>query len=65
MEEDDLQEFDELPKEEKIEVLRSLAEELDVHPGNLEDVGIQGEFTIRVLDEDGEEKRVETEKFKY
>lgn len=66
MAEDDeeLREFGNLSKEEKMDLLRRLSDQLDVEPGNVDDFGFQGEVQVRVLDEDGEEKTVETESFK-
>lgn len=61
----DDKEFSDLSKEEKMDLLERLADQLDVEPGNFEDFGVEGELTVRVLDDDGEEKTVETEKFKY
>jgi len=65
VEEDDLREFDDLTKKEKKDMLRRLVEDLDEAPGTLENFGVQGEVQVRVLDEDGGEKTVETESFKY
>lgn len=57
--------LDEMSKEDKKDLLRRLSGELGVPAGTLEDVSVQGEVTLRVLDDDGNEKNVETEKFKY
>jgi len=66
MEDDDkIRDFGELTKDEKKEVLRRLADDLGVEPGNLERFGIEGELTIRLMGEEGEEKIVETQSFKY
>jgi len=64
-EDDNFKDFGELSKEEKKDLLRRLSEQLGVEPGNIEEFGVEGEVTLRVLDEDGEEKTVETESFKY
>jgi len=66
MEDDDkIRECGELTKDEKKEVLRRLADDLGVEPGNLERFGIEGELTIRLMGEEGEEKIVATQSFKY
>lgn len=62
---DDIREFGSLSKEEKKELLQRLTEDLSGEGGNIDNFGIEGEVTVRVLDDDGEEKTVETESFKY
>jgi len=64
-EDNEVREFGSLSKEEKMDLLRRLSDELDVEPGNVDRFGVEGEVTVRVLDDDGEEKTVETESFKY
>lgn len=56
--------FGELSKEEKIDLLERLSKQLGVEPGTFEDVGVTGELTVRVLDKGGEEKVNETKSFK-
>lgn len=58
-------ELKELSKEEKMDLLRRISDQLGVEPGNMEDFGVNGEVTLRVLGEGGEEKTVETQSFKY
>jgi len=65
MADDDIREFDDLTKEEKMDLLERLSEQLGVEPDNLDRFGIEGELTVRVLDDDGDEKAKETESFKY
>lgn len=64
-EDDAIREFGSLSNDEKKELLRRLVEDLDQAPGAVDDFGISGEVTVRVLDDDGEEKTRETESFKY
>lgn len=64
MVDDDVKSFGELSKEEKLDLLKRLSDQLGVDPEGLDRFGIEGEVTIRVLDEDGDEKTVETESFK-
>jgi hypothetical protein len=64
--EEDFENFDEKTQEEKVETLenlhRKLAEGEDVS-GLLQQIDFEGELTVRVLDEDGEEKQVEKQEF--
>jgi len=64
--EKDFENFDEKTREEKVKVLESLHQKLadgeDVS-GLLQQVDVEGELTVKVLDEDGKEKKVEKEKF--
>jgi len=64
-EDDVINDFGQLSTEQKQELFDRLSEELGVEPGNIEEFGVEGEVTLRVLDEDGDEKTVETESFKY
>lgn len=63
---DDFDNFQEKTKEEKMDTLRALHQKLDDGEdlqGLLQEISLEGEMTVRVLDEDGEEKQVEKEKF--
>lgn len=58
--------LDDLSDEQKLELLRELGEDLGESPESaVQDMAIEGEITFRVLDDDGDEKTVETEEFKY
>lgn len=56
---------DDLTAEEKMDLLRRLAEEFEKEDVGMDKFGVEGEVTVRVLDENDEEKQVETETFKY
>lgn len=64
--EDDFENFDEKSKEEKMETLRSLHNKLadgeDIQ-GLLQNIDVEGELTVKVFDEDGNKKQVETQEF--
>jgi len=63
MTEDDLAEefknFEEKSKDEKIEMLQRLNEKLveDGSNGFLQEIGVEGEMTIKVFDDEGNEKQ--------
>lgn len=70
-EEDDLTEkdfknFDEKTQEEKLDTVQRLHEKLadgeDVQ-GLFQNIDVEGELTVKVFDEDGEEKHVEKQEF--
>lgn len=54
--------IDDLSDEEKLQLLRELGKEVEGGKAAVQDMDIEGEVTFRVLDENQEEKRVETEK---
>jgi len=62
----DFENFDEKTQEEKMETLEKLHQKLadgeDVQ-GLLQQLDVEGELTVRVLDEDGEEKHVQKQEF--
>jgi|AKVG01.1.fsa_nt_gi hypothetical protein len=63
----DFDNFEEKPKKDKIELLEKLHNKLedgDTPSGLLQDVNMEGEITARVIDEDGNEKQVESQEFK-
>jgi hypothetical protein len=57
----DFENFEDKTKEEKIETLKKLSEKLSGEElnGFLQQFGFEGEMTVRVLDEDGNEKAFE------
>lgn len=58
--EEDLENFEEKTEEEKINTLRTLYRKAAQNDGDhIEDFDLEGEMTVRVLDEDGEEKQIE------
>jgi hypothetical protein len=63
---EDFENFDEKTQDEKMETLRSLHQKLadgeDVQ-GLLQQLDVEGELTVRVLDEEGEEKHVQKQEF--
>lgn len=65
--EDDFENFEEKTKEEKMETLQRLHQKIengeDVS-GLLQNVDMEGELTVRVLDDEGSEKQVESQEFK-
>jgi len=62
----DFENFDEKTQEEKMNTLENLHEKLadgeDVS-GLLQQIDFEGELTVRVLDDEGEEKHVEKQRF--
>lgn len=63
---EDFENFDEKSKEDKIETLQRLHKKLedgDDLSGLLQDVGVEGELTVRVMDDNGDEKQVEKKQF--
>lgn len=64
--EEDLENFEDKSEEEKIKTIQRLHKKLAESDGTImEDVPIEGEITVRVLDEDGNEKQVEKEEIEY
>lgn len=64
---EDFENFEDKSKEEKMETLQKLHRKLadgDDTSGLLQEVGLEGELTVRVLDDGGEEKQVEKKEFK-
>lgn len=62
---EDIENFDEKTQEEKINTLKRLHDKLDDETlgGLIQELGIEGEVTVRVFDEDGDKKQVEKEEF--
>lgn len=61
---EDFENFDDKTQDEKRETLARLHNKLaesDDAQGLLQELGVEYEVTVRVLDEDGEEKQVEKE----
>ena len=62
----DFENFDEKTQEEKMQTLEKLHQKLadgeDVQ-GLLQQLDFEGELTVRVLDEEGEEKHVQKQEF--
>lgn len=57
--EEDLENFEEKSEEEKIRTIQRLHKKLAESDGTImEDVDFDGEITARVIDEDGNEKKV-------
>lgn len=57
---EDLQNFDDKTEEEKINTLQTLYRKAAENDGDfIDDLGIEGELTVTVYDDDGEEKQVE------
>jgi len=64
--EEDLENFEEKSEEEKIRTIQRLHKKLAESDGNMmEDMPIEGEITARVIDEDGNEKKVVKEEIEY
>lgn len=64
--EDDFEDFEKKTEEEKKETLRRLYDKIqdaDDPDGLLQRLGLSGEVTVRVLDEEGDEKQVEKKEF--
>lgn len=64
--EKDFENFEDKPREEQVETLRRLQNKLSDEEGLsglVQQLGLEGEVTVRVLDEDGKEKKVEKESF--
>lgn len=62
---EDLQNFDDKTEEEKIDTLQTLYRKAAENDGDfIDDLGIEGELTVTVYDDDGEEKQVEKTEIK-
>lgn len=61
------EDMDELTQQEKIEKLKNLHNQLDEagRGGILQDLDTEFEITARVIDEDGNEKHKQKERFEY
>lgn len=56
----DLKNFEEMSEDEKINTLKRLHRKAAENDGEMiDDMELEGEVTVRVLDEDGDEKQVE------
>jgi len=62
---EDFENFDEKTQDEKIQTLEKLHQKLDGEDasGLLQQLDFEGELTVRVLDEDDEEKQVQKQEF--
>jgi len=65
MTEDVIENFDEKTQEEKLNTLKRLHEKMDDEEFNglIQQLDIEGELTVTVYDEDGNEKQKEKEEF--
>lgn len=63
--EDLVEEFEKLSQDEKIDRMQEFKEKIEEKGQGDEDIDITGEFQVRVLDEDGNQKHKEVQNFKY